>query len=111
MKKIVFHPKIVSDNLKHDSSNEKTLFPSCYSASNMDMEDVSLCGLISIDTLETKVFGRDNRITGSYGEIPKVEDILLQDINRDRTSTHYLKSSLIWAKLDFNGYSASSAAD
>ena len=62
-------------------------------------------------TIETKVFGMDSRLTGGYREIPKVGDSLLQYINRERTSTHYLKSSLMWAKLDLDDLSAYSPAD
>ncbi len=47
------------------------------------------------NTLETKVFGRDSRITGGYGEIPKVGDSLMQYFNRDLTNAHYLESGLI----------------
>jgi len=53
-------------------------------------------------TLETKVFDKDNRITGGFGEIPKVGDSLLQYFNRDRTSTRYLESGLVRAKSAFN---------
>ncbi len=53
-------------------------------------------------TLETKVFDKDNRITGGFGEIPKVGDSLMQYFNRDRTSTRYLESGLIRAKSAFN---------
>jgi len=63
------------------------------------------------NTLDTKVFGRDNCITGGYGEIPRVGDSLLQYFNRDLTSAHYLESGLIWAKSDFNELSESNAAD
>jgi hypothetical protein len=57
------------------------------------------------------MFGRGKRITGGYGEIPKVGDSLLQYLNRDRTSTRYLKTSLICAKSDFNELSESNTAD
>ena len=57
------------------------------------------------------MFGMDSRLTGGYREIPKVGDSLLQYINRERTSTHYLKSSLMWAKLDLDDLSAYSPAD
>jgi len=53
-------------------------------------------------TLETKVFEKDNRITGGFGEIPKVGDSLMQYFNRDRTSTRYLETNLIRAKSAFN---------
>jgi len=53
-------------------------------------------------TLETKVFDKDNRITGGFGEIPKVGDSLMQYFNRDRTSTRYLETGLIRAKSVFN---------
>jgi hypothetical protein len=58
-------------------------------------------------TLETKVFDKDNRITGGFGEIPKVGDSLMQYFNRDRTSTRYLESGLIRAKSAFNELSTS----
>ena len=76
------------------------------------MENVSLRRVSRwANTLETKVFGRDSRITGGYGEIPKVGDSLMQYFNRDLSSTRYLKTSLIWAKSDFNELSESNPAD
>ena len=79
---------------------------------NRGMENVAIRGVNQWTyTLETKVFDRDNRITGGFGEIPKVGDSLMQYFNRDRTSTRYLESGLIRAKSAFNELSASSAAD
>ena len=62
-------------------------------------------------TLETKVFDKDNRITGGFGEIPKVGDSLLQYFNRDRTSTRYLESGLVRAKSAFNELSNSTSGN
>jgi hypothetical protein len=79
---------------------------------NRGMDNVAIRGVNQWTyTLETKVFDRDNRITGGFGEIPKVGDSLMQYFNRDRTSTRYLESGLIRAKSAFNELSASSAAD
>jgi len=79
---------------------------------NRGMENVALRGVNQWTyTLETKVFDKDNRITGGYGEIPKVGDSLMQYFNRDRTSTRYLESGLIRAKSAFNELSALNAAN
>lgn len=79
---------------------------------NRGLENVALRGVNQWTyTLETKIFDRDNRITGGYGEIPKVGDSLMQYFNRDRTSTRYLESGLVRAKSAFNELSASGAAD
>jgi hypothetical protein len=70
---------------------------------NRGMENVAIRGVNQWTyTLETKVFEKDNRITGGFGEIPKVGDSLTQYFNRDRTSTRYLETSLIRAKSAFN---------
>jgi hypothetical protein len=53
-------------------------------------------------TLESRVFDRENLLTGGYGEVPRVGDSLIQTFNRDRNSTRYLESSLIRAKSAFN---------
>jgi hypothetical protein len=53
-------------------------------------------------TLESRIFDRENRITGGYGEVPRVGDSLLQYFNRDRTSTRYLESGLVRVKSAFN---------
>jgi hypothetical protein len=53
-------------------------------------------------SLESLIFERENRLTGGYGEIPKVGDGLMQHFNRDRTSTRYLESGFIRAKSAFN---------
>lgn len=57
-------------------------------------------------TLESRVFERENLLTGGYGEVPRVGDSLIQTFNRDRNSTRYLESSLIRAKSAFNELSA-----
>jgi hypothetical protein len=57
-------------------------------------------------TLESRVFDRENLITGGYGEVPRMGDSLTQTFNRDRNSTRYLESSLIRAKSAFNELSA-----
>jgi hypothetical protein len=62
-------------------------------------------------TIETKVFDKDNRITGGFGEIPKMGDSLLQYFNRDRTSTRYLESGLTRAKSAFNELSDSTSGN
>lgn len=53
-------------------------------------------------TLESRVFERENLLTGGYGEVPRIGDSLTQTFNRDRNSTRYLESSLIRAKSAFN---------
>jgi hypothetical protein len=57
-------------------------------------------------TLETRVFDRENLLTGGYGEVPRMGDNLVQTFNRDRNSTRYLESSLMRAKSAFNELSA-----
>ena len=52
-------------------------------------------------TLETRVFDKENLITGGYGEVPKMGDSLLQTFNRDRNSTRYLESNLSRLKNAF----------
>jgi hypothetical protein len=57
-------------------------------------------------TLESRVFDRENLLTGGYGEVPRIGDALVQTFNRDRNSTRYLESSLVRAKSAFNELSA-----
>jgi len=57
-------------------------------------------------TLESRVFDRENLLTGGYGEVPRIGDGLTQIFNRDRNSTRYLQSSLVRAKSAFNELSA-----
>ena len=57
-------------------------------------------------TLESRVFDRENLLTGGYGEVPRIGDTLVQTFNRDRNSTRYLESSLVRAKSAFNELSA-----
>ena len=57
-------------------------------------------------TLESRVFDRENLLTGGYGEVPRMGDTLVQTFNRDRNSTRYLESSLVRAKSAFNDLSA-----
>jgi hypothetical protein len=57
-------------------------------------------------TLESRVFDRENLLTGGYGEVPRIGDTLVQTFNRDRNSTRYLESSLVRAKSAFNDLSA-----
>lgn len=45
-------------------------------------------------TLETRVFEKQNLLTGGYGEVPKIGDSLVQTFNRDRNSTQYLESNM-----------------
>jgi hypothetical protein len=45
-------------------------------------------------TLESRIFDKENRITGGYGEIPKIGETLVQTFNRDRNSTPYLESRM-----------------
>ena len=56
--------------------------------------------------LESRVFDRENLLTGGYGEVPRMGDTLVQTFNRDRNSTRYLESSLMRAKAAFNELSA-----
>ena len=57
-------------------------------------------------TLESRVFDRENLLTGGFGEVPRIGDTLVQTFNRDRNSTAYLESSLVRAKSAFNELSA-----
>jgi hypothetical protein len=57
-------------------------------------------------SLESRVFDKENFLTGGYGEVPRMGDTLTQTFNRDRNSTRYLESSLIRAKNAFNELSA-----
>ena len=57
-------------------------------------------------SLESRVFDRENLLTGGYGEVPRMGDTLVQTFNRDRNSTRYLESSLMRAKSAFNDLSA-----
>ena len=57
-------------------------------------------------TLESRVFERENLLTGGYGEVPRIGDTLVQTFNRDRNSTRYLESNLVRAKSAFNELSA-----
>jgi len=57
-------------------------------------------------TLESRVFDRENLLTGGYGEVPRIGDTLVQTFNRDRNSTRYLESGLMRAKSAFNDLSA-----
>ena len=45
-------------------------------------------------TLETRVFDKQNLITGGYGEVPRIGDTLMQTFNHDRNSTQYLESNM-----------------
>jgi hypothetical protein len=53
-------------------------------------------------TLESRVFDRENLLTGGYGEVPRMGDSLIQTFNRDRNSTRYLESSLMRAMSAYN---------
>ena len=57
-------------------------------------------------TLESRVFDRENLLTGGYGEVPRIGDTLAQTFNRDRNSTRYLETSLTRAKSAFNNLGA-----
>lgn len=57
-------------------------------------------------TLESRVFDRENLLTGGYGEVPRMGDTLLQTFNRDRNSTRYFESSLMRAQSAFKELSA-----
>jgi hypothetical protein len=56
--------------------------------------------------LESRVFDRENLLTGGYGEVPRIGDTLIQTFNRDRNSTRYLESSFVRAKSAFNELNA-----
>ena len=56
-------------------------------------------------TLESRVFDKENLLTGGYGEVPRMGDTLIQTFNRDRNSTRYLESSMARAKSAFNDLS------
>jgi hypothetical protein len=57
-------------------------------------------------TLESRVFDRENLLTGGYGEVPRMGDSLIQTFNRDRNSSRYLESSLMRAMSAYNELSA-----
>ena len=74
---------------------------------NKGLEHVTLRGTNQWTyTLESRVFDRENLLTGGYGEVPRIGDSLIQTFNRDRNSTRYLESSLIRAKSAFNELSS-----
>ncbi len=74
---------------------------------NKGLEHIALRGTNQwAYTLESRVFERENLLTGGYGEVPRIGDSLIQTFNRDRNSTRYLESSLIRAKSAFNELSA-----
>ena len=45
-------------------------------------------------SLETKILAKDNRLTGGYGEVPRMGESLVQVFNRDRATGQYLQSQL-----------------
>jgi hypothetical protein len=45
-------------------------------------------------TLESRIFDKENRITGGYGEVPKIGESLVQTFNRDRNSTRYFENNM-----------------
>jgi hypothetical protein len=70
---------------------------------NKGMEHIGLRGTNQWTyTLESRVFDRENLLTGGYGEIPRIGDGLIQIFNRDRNSTRYLESNLIRVKSAYN---------
>ena len=70
---------------------------------NKGMQHLSLRGSNQWSySLESRVFARENLLTGGYGEVPKMGETLTQTFNRDRNSTRYLESSLARAKSAFN---------
>lgn len=63
-------------------------------------------------TLESRIFDKENLITGGYGEVPRMGESLMQTFNRDRNSTRYLENNLVRIKSTFNELSDSfSTAD
>jgi hypothetical protein len=52
-------------------------------------------------TLESRIFDKENRISGGYGEVPKVGESLFQTFNRDRNSTRYFENNLSRLKEAF----------
>jgi hypothetical protein len=74
---------------------------------NKGMQHIALRGTNQWTyTLESRVFVRENLLTGGYGEVPRIGDTLVQTFNRDRNSTRYLESSMMRAKSAFNDLSA-----
>jgi hypothetical protein len=74
---------------------------------NKGMQNLALRGTNQWTyTLESRVFDRENLLTGGYGEVPRMGDSLIQTFNRDRNSTRYLESSLMRAKSAFNELSS-----
>jgi hypothetical protein len=70
---------------------------------NKGMQHLSLRGSNQWSySLESRVFARENLLTGGYGEVPKMGETLTQTFNRDRNSTRYLENSLARAKSAFN---------
>ena len=76
---------------------------------NKGLEHVSLRGTSQwAYTLESRVFDRENLLTGGYGEVPRIGDSLIQTFNRDRNNTKYLESNLIRVKSAYNDLSGTS---
>ena len=44
--------------------------------------------------LETRVFDKQNLLTGGFGEVPRIGENLVQTFNRDRNSTRYLEANM-----------------
>jgi hypothetical protein len=58
---------------------------------------ISYAGLQGVSqwsySFETKILEKDNRLTAGYGAIPTLGDSLATTLNRDRSSTQYLRDN------------------
>jgi hypothetical protein len=62
---------------------------------NKGGENLALRGVSQwVYSIETKVLEKDNRVTGGFGEVPKIGDSLVMTFNRDRNSTRYYEANL-----------------
>ena len=46
------------------------------------------------ESATSRIFDKENRITGGYGEVPKIGESLVQTFNRDRNSTRYFENKM-----------------
>jgi hypothetical protein len=64
------------------------------SRSNPGIAHVGLQGVSQWNySFETKILEKDNRLTAGYGTIPTLGDSLATTLNRDRSTTQYLRDS------------------
>jgi hypothetical protein len=62
---------------------------------NKSIEHMGLRGVSQWTySIETKVLEKDNKITGGFGEVPRIGDSLMMTFNRDRNSNRYYETNL-----------------